>query len=98
MAIATFVALVAPIERIEWLPELGVGYIWASVLWLDLCLIAALIFYDMASAKRPHRGTLLGLGFMLCAQAAMFLAWGTTAWRQFAFVAAHAVRSTFGGG
>ena len=95
MAMATFVALVAPIERIEWLPELGVGYIWASVLWLDLCLIVALIGYDLASEKRIHRATALGLGLIASAQAAMFLAWGTASWRYFAFVAAHAVRDAF---
>jgi hypothetical protein len=97
MAMATFVALVAPIERIEWLPELGFGFIWASVLWLDLCLIVPLIAYDIVSAKRPHRATVQGLGLMLSAQAAMLLAWGTAPWRQFAFSAAHAARSIFGG-
>lgn len=95
MAMATFVALVAPIERIEWLPELGVGYIWASVLWLDLCLIVPLIVYDLASEQRLHRATVLGLGLISIAQAGMFLAWGTAPWRHFAFVAAHAVRAVF---
>jgi len=98
MAIATLVALVAPIERVEWLPELGVGYIWASVLWMDLCLILPLIAYDVVSTKRLHPATVQGLGLTLGAQAMMFLAWGTDSWRQFAFAAAHTIRPIFGGG
>src|SRR5258706_5010560 len=65
MLITTFVALVAPIERIEWLPELGVGFIWASILWLDLCLIVPLVVYDLVSTKHLHRATVQGLGVML---------------------------------
>jgi small-conductance mechanosensitive channel len=97
MTIATFVALVAPIERMEWLPELGVGYVWASVIWLDMCLIVPLVGYDVVSTKRPHQATVQGLGVMLCAQALAFLAWGTAPWHHFAFAAAHVLRSTFGG-
>lgn len=95
MTIATFVALVAPIERIVWLPELGVGYIWASFLWMDLCIVVALFTYDMVAAKRLYPATGFGLCFVLAAQAAMFLAWGNSSWRQFAFVAAHAIRAVF---
>ena len=95
MAMATFVALVAPIERIEWLPDLGVGFIFASVIWLDLCLITPLITYDLVTVRRPHPATMLGLLLMLSAQAVMVLAWGTAPWRHFAFVAAHAVRAAF---
>jgi hypothetical protein len=95
MAIATFVALLAPIERIEWLPVLGLGYIFASVVWLSLCLIVPLVAYDLASAKRPHPATVRGLLLMLGAQAAMVFAWGTAPWRNFPFVVAHAVRAAF---
>lgn len=95
MTIATFVALMAPIERIEWLPELGVGYIWASAIWLDVCLIIPLAAYDILSAKRLHPATQRGVLLMLSAQAAMILAWGTPVWRNFAFAAAHAVRGAF---
>ncbi|HEY1961009.1 MAG TPA: hypothetical protein VGG69_01215 [Rhizomicrobium sp.] len=94
MVIATFVALVAPIERIEWLPELGVGYIWASMIWMDLCLIIPLLAYDMILAKRLHPATALGLCFMLAAQGTMFLVWGSSLWRQFAFAAVHAIRAS----
>jgi hypothetical protein len=95
MAIATFVALLAPIERLEWLPELGIGYIFASVVWLDLCLIVPLLAYDLVSTKRPHPATMLGLLLMLGAQAAMVLAWGTAPWHNFAFFVVQAVRTTF---
>ena len=93
--IATFVALLAPIERVEWLPEMGLGSIWASVVWINVFLIAPLITYDMVSAKRVHPATLWGLLLMLSAQALMALAWGTAPWRNFAFAYAHAVRAAF---
>lgn len=95
MAIATFAALLAPVERIEWLPELGIGYIYASVVWLNLSLIVPLATYDLASLKRLHPATLQGLALILIAQAAMVFAWGTTPWRNFAFAVTHLVRATF---
>ncbi len=95
MVIAVFVTLLAPIERLEWLPELGVGFIWASVLWLNLFLVVPLVAYDIVLAKRPHPATLQGLALLVSAQATMWLAWGTTPWRRFAFEAAHALRSAF---
>jgi hypothetical protein len=95
MAIATFVALLAPIERVEWLPEMGLGGIRASVVWLNVFLIVPLIMYDVVSAKRLHPATLLGLPLMLSARAAAGLAWGTPTWRNFAFAASHAVRAAF---
>jgi len=95
MAIATFVILMAPIERMEWLPELGIGYIFASVVWLNLCLVIPLVAYDIASIARPHPATVRGLILMFSAQATMILAWGTAPWRNFAFVIAHAVRAAF---
>ncbi len=95
MVIALFVTLLAPIERIEWLPQLGNGFIWASVLWLDLFLVIPLFVYDGVSVKRPHPATLQGLAMLFAAQAIMWIAWGTTLWRHFAFDAAHALRSAF---
>ena len=97
MAIAIFVALLAPVERLGWLPELGVGFIWASALWLNLCLVVPLVGYDMISARRLHPATMLGLALLLSAQAATVLVWGTDPWRRFAFAATHAVRAAFGG-
>ena len=97
MVITLFLALLAPVERLEWLPELGIGYIRASALWLDLCLVIPLIAFDLISAKRPHPATLLGLGLLFSAQAAAGLAWGGDPWRRFAFIAAHALRGAFTG-
>ena len=96
MAMTLFVALGAPVERLEWVPELGVGFIWASMIWLNLCLVVPLVAYDVVSAKRLHPATLLGLGLLFGAQALMWLAWGTDPWRRFAFDAVHALRATFG--
>ena len=96
MAIATFTALLAPIERLEWLPELGIGFVFASVFWLDLCLIIPLVAYDFIDAKRAHPATVRGLLLMLGAQATMVLAWGTAPWRNIAFAVAHAVRAAVG--
>jgi hypothetical protein len=95
MTMALFVTLLAPIERVEWLPQLGIGFIWASVLWLDASLVVPLFVYDMVSEKRLHPATLRGLAVLLAAQAIMRLAWGTAPWRRFAFDAAHALRSAF---
>jgi len=95
MAITTFVALSAPVERMEWLPELGIGYIFASAVWLDLCLIVPLVAYDVVSTKRVHVATAQGLAFMLAMQAAMVVLWGTPLWRSFAVALTSAVRAAF---
>ena len=97
LAVAIFVTLLAPVERLEWLPELGIGFIWASALWLDLGVVAALVGYDLILARRLHPATMGGLALLLAAQATTVLAWGSAPWRHFAFLAAHALRSAFGG-
>ena len=82
-------------SRLRVLLSLILGAAFASVVWLNLCLIVPLIAYDIASAKRLHPATVRGLAFMLGAQATMVLAWGTAPWRNFAFALNQAVRAAF---
>jgi hypothetical protein len=88
MTFALFLPLQAVFQRIEWLPPNVPGY-WNPAGWLDVCLIAPIIGYDLFTLRRLHPATIRGIAVLLGAQAILFLLWGTDGWRHFAYVAAH---------
>ncbi len=88
MLFATFVALQAVEQRMRWLPHSSVNY-WTDFAYVDACLFLPLIGFDWASLRRLHPATIRASAVLLCAQAAVLLAWGTTGWHR---LAGHAVR------
>lgn len=90
MTFALFLSLEAAIQRFVWIP-MDFGFAPFALL-LDVSLLTPMVAYDIYALKgRPHPATVRGTLLLLCAQALLFLLWGTATWRNFADVVAHAV-------
>ncbi|WP_426671504.1 hypothetical protein ACPPVU_09725 [Mucilaginibacter sp. McL0603] len=84
LMLATLVLLQAAVDRIHWLPLLGIGYPYVFFLYLDTLLIP-LFIYDFFSLRRIHKITLIGSGVIIMLQLSVSLIWGSPAWHQFWF-------------
>jgi hypothetical protein len=94
MVIALFIALQAVEQRMAWLPHSLVGY-WTDFAYIDVCLFAALVAYDLTTTKRVHTATITGAATLLLAQVALLIAWGTQGWHHVAIDAVQMARATF---
>jgi hypothetical protein len=84
LMLATLVILQAAIDRIHWLPMLGIGYPHVFFIYLDTLLIPLLI-YDYITLKRIHKITWIGSAFIIAVQLTVSALYGSPAWHQFWF-------------
>ena len=82
--LATMVIIQAAIDRIHWLPELGLGYPYVDFLYLDL-LIIPLVAYDFVTRGAIHGITVIGSAVIITEQLAVSWLWGSPAWHRFWF-------------
>jgi hypothetical protein len=86
MTLATLVLLQAAIDRLPVLATL-VGYSLAFLALYPLCLyalLAPLIAFDLATRRRLHRATIIGIGVTLLGNAVAFGLTGQPAWHELA--------------
>ena len=83
MVFAMFVPLGAAVDRIQWLPMADAGQ-WLLFLYLDILILPIAIF-DVATLRKLHPATAIGLSIVLLTQAAVLALWGTPQWFRLAF-------------
>ena len=84
LMLATLVTLQAAVDRIHWLPLLGIGYPYVFMMYLDLMLIP-LFLYDFVTLRRIHRITWSGLAIIVASQLSISALWGSPALHKFWF-------------
>ena len=91
MVFTILVILPAGIDRIRWLPHLGLPTHWGKDIYL-YALLAPLVLYDVVSVGRIHRVTLIATAGLVAGHMIVNALWGTPAWHQLAFALTNAVR------
>jgi hypothetical protein len=94
MLFALFLSLGAAVQRYVWLPmtDSPAGY-WAIAAFIDVALLVPLVTFDLVTLRgRLHAATVRGMIVLFAAQAIMLSLWGTSLWREFAFIFSHALR------
>lgn len=83
MVFAMVVPLGAAVDRIQWLP-MGEAGQWMLFLYLDV-LMLPLVIFDVATLRKLHPATAIGLSIVLLSQAAVLALWGTPQWFRLAY-------------
>jgi len=91
LALATLVLLQAAVDRMDWLPGLGLPEFSPHANWLYVLLIPLFVF-DVVSIKRIHPITLIGLAAIVAAHTTISLFWTTPGWLKFAHAMTSAIR------
>jgi hypothetical protein len=91
LTLATLVLLQAAVDRMDWLPGLGLPEFWAHAIWLYVLLIPLIVF-DVVSIKRIHPITLTGTVAIVVAHTTINLSWTTPGWVNFAREMTNAIR------
>lgn len=81
LLLATLIVIQAGIDRIRFLPGLGLA-IFVRFIYLDILLIP-LFIYDWLSLRRIHFVTWFGTSVIVVFQIAITLSWGSPAWHHF---------------
>jgi hypothetical protein len=84
LTLATFVLLTAAVDRIAWLPPLGMERPYVSFVYLDTLLIP-LFVYDSITLRRVHGATWVGTTVIVVLQFAVTMLWGSPRWHQFGY-------------
>lgn len=84
MVFSLAVLLQAAIDRIRWLPRLGLPTHWDKDLYV-YALLLPLVVFDFLNSGRIHRVTIIGLMTVLAGHVLVNLLWGSAAWHQFAY-------------
>ena len=82
LLLATLGTLQAAVDRIHWLPLLGIGYPYVFMMYLDLLLIP-LVIYDFVTLRRIHRITWFGLAIIAASELSMSVLWGSPSAHKF---------------
>lgn len=90
LTLATLVLLQAAVDRMPWLPGLGLTDYWPFAARLYVLLIPLFVF-DGVSIKRVHPITIVGTGTIVAAHAVASLFWKTPGWLSLA----HAMTDPF---
>lgn len=80
---ATLVLLQAAVDRTRWLPGLDAAF-YVRFIYLDV-LIIPLLIYDLITARRIHKITMIGSMIIIIVQIAVTNTLGSPAWHQFWF-------------
>ena len=80
---ATLVLLQAAVDRTRWLPGLDAAF-YMRFIYLDV-LIMPLFIYDLVTARRIHKMTMIGSMIIIILQIAVTNTLGSPAWHQFWF-------------
>lgn len=94
MLFALFLSLGAAVQRYVWLPmtDSRAGY-WAIDAFIDVALLLPLVTFDLVTLRgRLHPATVRATAVLFSVQALMLSLWGSSAWREFAYVISHAIR------
>jgi len=83
LLLATMVLMQAGIDRIPFLPGLGVA-IFVRFIYLDT-LIIPLLIYDLVTIKRIHKMTVIGSLIIIIVQFSVTMTFGSSGWHQFGF-------------
>ena len=82
LTFATLVLLQAAVDRIRWLPMLGLGYPYVHFIYLDTLFIP-LIVYDLITLKRIHKITWIACAFIIGIQLSVSALWGSPVWHKY---------------
>jgi hypothetical protein len=86
MVFAFAVPLQAAIDRIRWLPDLGLPRHWDKDFYV-YGLLLPLVVFDILSSGRVHRVTAVGFVTVVLGHVVVNLFWGSAAWHRAAFAA-----------
>ncbi|MDB5239595.1 MAG: hypothetical protein JWP57_220, partial [Spirosoma sp.] len=81
LMLATFVLLTAAVDRIHWLPSLGMEHPSITFVYLDMLLIP-LFFYDFFTFRRIHRTTWIGSAVIIMLQLSVNTVFGSPLWHK----------------
>ncbi|SEJ36172.1 hypothetical protein SAMN05216327_10934 [Dyadobacter sp. SG02] len=85
LLLATLIVIQAGIDRIRFLPGLGIA-VFVRFIYLDMLLIP-LFIYDWLSLRRIHFITWFGTLVIVIFQTGITLSWGSPGWHRFWFTA-----------
>lgn len=91
MVFTLAVPLQAAVDRIRWLPDLGLPRHWGTDVYIYI-LVLPLVIFDLVSLGRVHRATLRCLAALFAGHVVVNVLWGAPAWRDVAAAVVTAMR------
>lgn len=84
MTLATFVLVQAALDRMRWLPDLGLPGFWETGVRGYVLLLLPLASFDLFTLRRIHPATLLGAGLIVAMHGVVSFYWADDGWNQLA--------------
>jgi hypothetical protein len=84
MTLATFVLVQAALDRMHWLPDMGLPGFWETGLRGYVLLLLPLLTFDLVTLRRIHPATLFGSGLIVAMHGVVSLYWADEGWSQLA--------------
>jgi hypothetical protein len=84
MTLATFVLVQAALDRMHWLPDVGLPGFWETGLRGYVLLLLPLFAFDLSTLRRIHPATLIGAGLIIAMHGVVSFYWADEGWNQLA--------------
>lgn len=84
MTLATFVLVQAALDRMHWLPDMGLPGFWETGVRGYVLLLLPLASFDFVTLRRIHPATLLGAGVIVAMHGVVSFYWADERWNQLA--------------